>query len=326
MGLARECPSMDLTFGNAPRAFICGLEGGALTRDERSFLRHFQPAGLIVFARNVEAPAQLGMLCADIAQCLERARPAIFIDQEGGRVQRLRPPHFGAYPPAAEFGALYAKNPARALVKAEESAFAMGRELATHGISVACAPVLDVPVDGSHGVIGDRAFSSDPLAVAALGKAFVTGLRRSGIVPVIKHCPGHGRARVDSHHGLPVVDCARFELEATDCVPFKALCAGAFARFFAMSAHVVFSAIDAENPATHSARVIKDIIRGHIGFAGVLLSDDIAMAALSGTLQARARRAYAAGIDLVLHCSGDLAESEEIARAAPPFQRAALQF
>ncbi len=299
------------------RAFVCGCQGKALTPDERAFLRESDPFGVILFRRNVETPAQVRGLIADFRAVVGRDA-AVLVDQEGGRVQRLGPPHWRAYPAAARLGALDLPLPRRAdLVR--RCATLLGRDLRDLGITVDCAPVLDVPAAGAHDVIGDRAFSHQADAVAQLGRAAALGLADAGVMPVIKHIPGHGRARVDSHLDLPVVDTPLDRLWDSDFKPFAAnrdLPA-------AMTAHVVFTALDPDRPATQSAAVIR-FIREAIGFGGLLVSDDLSMQALRGTLRARTEAAFAAGVDLALHCNGDLAEAEAVAGAAPALAGAAL--
>ena len=237
----------------------------------------------------------------------------VLIDQEGGRVQRLRPPLGRALPPAAAFGKLYASDPAGAAEKAYGVARLLADDLAALGINTDCTPVLDIPVSGAHEIIGDRAYGSEPEQVARLAKAVADGLMDGGILPVIKHIPGHGRATADSHLALPVVAESRAELSATDFAPFKAL----NAMPAAMSAHVVFSAIDPDEPASTSAKVIGEVIRGEIGFDGLLMSDDLSMHALSGGMRERAERVIAAGSDLALHCNGDLGEMQQAAAGVP---------
>jgi len=287
---------------------IFGLAGTALSPDEASFFRAAKPAGFILFARNVASPQQLRRLTDSLRDCLGRARLPILIDQEGGRVQRLNPPHWRNAPPMGLFGNVYRINPALAVRGANANAALLGADLAAAGITVDCLPVLDVPVKGADAVIGDRAFSDDPAIVAKLGAAAATGLALAGVLPVIKHIPGHGRARVDSHKALPVVDAPLAELRRTDFVPFARLKDAPFA----MTAHVAYSALDPENPATFSRRVVAEVVRGDIGFTGLLLSDDVGMEALTGAIRERAERAIAAGVDIVLHCSGVRKEMEDV--------------
>ena len=296
----------------APAAAIFGMSGLALTDAEREFFARVRPVGYILFARNVRDPEQVRALVADLRGLVPGHDPLILIDQEGGRVQRLKPPHWRAAPPMAPFGALYARNPAKAREAVRLDLQLIGQELADLGIDVDCAPVMDVPAAGAHDIIGDRAFSRDPLIVADLAVAACDGLIDAGVVPVIKHIPGHGRSRADSHLELPVVESDLATLRASDFVPFAH-----FSKFgrqaFGMTAHVVYSAIDPDRPATNSKRVI-DMIRNEIGFTGLLMSDDLGMKALSGPYDARAGAAIAAGCDVALHCDGNLADMEAVAR------------
>ncbi len=294
------------------QAFITGLAGLAPNADEVRFLRDADPWGLILFRRNVEAPDQLRRLVSDFRDILGREAP-VFIDQEGGRVQRLGPPHWPGYPPAAAYGRLYDVDRALGLRGAELGAQLIAADLRDLGIDADCMPVADVPVSGADAVIGDRAYGEAPEKVAVLAGAAANGLLAGGVLPVVKHIPGHGRATADSHLALPVVETGRAVLEASDFVAFRAL-AG---LPMAMTAHVVFSAIDGDAPATTSAIMVGDVIRRFIGFQGLLMSDDVSMKALSGSLAERSRAALAAGCDVVLHCNGNLGEMEEVAAAAP---------
>jgi beta-N-acetylhexosaminidase len=292
--------------GETRRAAILGIAGTRLSADEIAQFRAAPPFGLILFARNIADPPQLRALTAEIRDLLGAATP-ILIDQEGGRVARLRPPHWPSFPPAAQFE----HGPAEA---AEANAFALGAMCRAEGLDVVCAPVLDLRLEGAHDIIGDRAFSADPAEVARLGGAWIRGLQRAGTIPVIKHIPGHGRAQADSHHELPRVAAARDAL-AADFAPFAAL-AGTGA--WGMTAHILFDALDGELPVTLSPKVILEVIRGAIGFDGVLMSDDLGMKALKGDLGELAAGALAAGCDLALHCSGDAGENAAILAAAPP--------
>lgn len=298
---------------NESKAVIFGSSGLRLTADERAFFADSKPWGFILFGRNIASTAQIADLVAEMRASIGRADAPVLIDQEGGRVQRLRPPIAPHYPAAASLGALYGRDPARGL----RAAWLMSRlhafDLLPLGINVDCLPVLDVPAPGAHDVIGERAYGASATIVAAMGRAAAEGLKAGGVLPVIKHIPGHGRAAADTHHELPVVDASRDELAASDFAPFRALSGEAMA----MSAHVVFSAIDPDNPATTSARVIGEIIRGEIGFDGLLMSDDVSMKALSGDFVARTRAIFAAGCDVTLHCNGDRQEMEAVASAAP---------
>lgn len=299
------------------RAFVCGCAGLALNADERRFLRDARPWGAILFARNVGSREQLRALTSDIRACLGSEAAPILVDQEGGRVQRLGPPQWRAYPRAAAFGSLGAEAGARL---ARLGARLIAYDLREVGVTVDCLPVLDTPTDGAHEIIGDRAYSRDPECVARLGKAAAEGLLAGGVLPVAKHVPGHGRARADSHLELPIVEAPLSELERVDFVPFAANAD----LPLAMTAHVVYSAIDADAPATCSKTVVREIIRGRIGFDGLLMSDDLSMKALRGGVRRRAEAAIAAGCDVVLHCNGDLAEARAIAEGAPELEGRSL--
>jgi beta-N-acetylhexosaminidase len=291
-----------------PRALIVGLSGPTLNVAEQSFLRAAQPFGLILFKRNVENPQNVQRLTSDFRDAVGWNAP-VLVDQEGGRVQRLGPPHWPAYPAAAVYGRIYDVDHAKGLEAARTGARLMASDLVPLGIDVDCLPVADVPVPGSDGVIGDRAYGSEPGKVAALAGAAADGLLDAGVLPVLKHLPGHGRATVDSHKSLPVVEASRADLDGTDFDAFRPLAD----LPLGMTAHVVFRAIDPVAPATTSAIMINQVIRGSIGFTGLLMSDDISMGALQGPLRERARAACAAGCDIVLHCNGDLAEMEDLA-------------
>ncbi len=290
--------------------FICGCAGFALTDDEKRFLAETQPWGLILFRRNVETPEQLLRLSTSFREVVGRLDAPVLIDQEGGRVQRLRAPLWPDYPAASAYAAAVGMD--------AEAAHLGGRliaiELRNSGITVDCAPVLDVPVPGSHDVIGNRAFGTDPEAVARLGGAFADGLMEGGVLPVMKHVPGHGRAGVDSHLSLPIVTTDRATLDRQDFEPFRRL----RGLPMAMTAHVVYAALDPDRPATTSPVVIAEIIRGAIGFDGLLLSDDLSMEALKGSLGERAEAAREAGCDILLHCNGILDEARAVAAQAIP--------
>ena len=294
------------------RAFITGIAGPALTLEERDFLRTAQPWGLIVFARNVASPEQLRRLIADFRELLGRDAP-VLIDQEGGRVQRLGPPHWPSYPPGAAYGELFDRNRKMGLAAARLGARLIAADLAALGIDVDCLPLADMPVPGADQVIGDRAYGTRPDKVAAIAGAIAQGLEEGGVLPVLKHIPGHGRATADSHHKLPVVNADRATLAATDFAAFRPLAA----LPLAMTAHVVFSALDPVAPATTSVSIVRDVIRDSIGFNGLLMSDDMSMGALSGTISERTSAAIAAGCDIVLHCNGKMPEMHEVASAAP---------
>jgi beta-N-acetylhexosaminidase len=301
----------------APRAVILGCAGEALSAGEQRFFAEADPAGFILFRRNCRAPDQVRGLVEALRGCVGRVDAPVLIDQEGGRVARLRPPHWRRYPTAARLAALpdpIAEDAARL------GARLIADDLSRLGITVDCLPVLDLPVAGADPVIGDRAYGAEPERVARLGQAVCEGLLEGGVLPVLKHIPGHGRARVDSHYACPAVAIGHGELSRTDFAPFRALAA----MPWAMTAHIVYRAIDPSAPATLSPRVIAEIIRGEIGFNGVLVSDDLSMRALGGNLADRAQRALAAGCDLALHCNSDLAEMEEIAAAIGPLSGAAV--
>jgi beta-N-acetylhexosaminidase len=301
------------------RAFICGLKGLSLDAEERAFLRDAAPWGVILFRRNVDTREQVARLTGELRDALGRHAP-VLVDQEGGRVQRLNTPNWRAYPSAACFEAAGADDE-RAARLAWLGARLMAHDLRETGIDVDCLPVLDVPAHGSHAIISDRAYSRDPARAARLGRAAAEGLMAGGVAPVMKHIPGHGRAKADSHMELPVVDAPRSALEAVDFPPFKANAD----LPMAMSAHVVYTAIDPAAPATQSRTVVSEIMRGLIGFDGLLMTDDLSMKALTGSFRERAERAIAAGCDMVLHCNGDLAEAEPVAEGAPELAGKALE-
>ena len=291
---------------------IYGCGGPVLSAAERDFFRDTLPWGFILFARNVVDPGQVRALVASLRETVGDARAPVLIDQEGGRVARLKPPHWHARAPAAQFGAAYAQNAENAREATYLNARLIAHDLAQLGINVDCLPVLDVPVAGAHDVIGDRAFATDPATVIDLGRAQIEGLLEGGVLPVMKHIPGHGRAGADSHHALPRVAATAEELSASDFVTFRSLntCP------IAMTAHVVYEAIDPQRPATTSPKVVRQVIRGEIGFDGLLMSDDLSMQALDGPLSVRAKAAQFAGCDLVLHCNGDLEEMKQVAAEA----------
>jgi len=300
-------------------AFITGLEGPQLTAREAAVLRQARPCGVILFARNAVDPDQLRRL-TEAATAAVGEQILVLVDQEGGRVQRLRPPQWRALPAAAAYARAFARDPGRAVRAARAAARLTAADLRAVGINSNCAPLLDVPAPGSHGVIGDRAYGSRAPDVAALGAAVAEGLMAGGVLPVMKHIPGHGRATSDSHFDLPVVSASREELEAVDFVPFRALAA----LPAAMTAHVLFSACDADAPASISKRVTEEVIRGRIGFDGLLMSDDLAMGALSGSAADKAAAVIGAGSDVVLACTGGLEETEAVAAAVPTLSGKAL--
>ncbi len=305
----------------AARAFITGTSSLILTAQEREFLRDERPWGFILFKRNVDNPLQVARLVQDFRETVEDADAPVLIDQEGGRVQRLTLPHWPAYPPGAVFGVLYDRDRALGLQAARLGAQLIANDLADLGITVDCLPLADVPAPGADAVIGDRAYGTEPGKVAAIARAIAEGLELGGVLPVLKHIPGHGRATADTHFKLPVVDASKNDLEAVDFAAFKALSD----LPMAMTAHVVFSAIDATQPATTSATIVEQVIRGAIGFQGLLMSDDVSMNALTGSIAERTRAIVSAGCDMVLHCNGDLAEMRQVAGEAPELSGAALE-
>jgi beta-N-acetylhexosaminidase len=299
---------------------ILGCAGPRLDADEARFFAAARPLGFILFARNCEDRDQVRALVAGLRQAVGRADAPVLIDQEGGRVARLRPPQWRAAPAAAQFGELARSDLAAAREAARINARLIAAELHALGVSVNCAPVLDVPAPGAHDVIGDRALAADPKVVAALGAEVCAGLLAGGVLPVIKHMPGHGRAICDSHLDVPVVEAPIEALREIDFAPFRELSDAPWG----ITSHVVYTALDAL-PATVSRNVIERVIRGEIGFGGLLVTDDISMQALSGGLDERTRAALAAGCDAVVHCTGDLDEMKEVADAAAPLSDAALE-
>jgi beta-N-acetylhexosaminidase len=303
------------------KAFITGLSGVKLTADERGFIASERPWGFILFKRNIEAPKQLALLVEELKKCAGRPDVPVLIDQEGGRVQRLGPPHWPAYPPGALFGALYDLDPALGLSAARLGARLIAADLSELGINVDCLPLADVPVAGADAVIGNRAYGTEPGKVAAIARAVTEGLEEGGILPVLKHIPGHGRANADSHLRLPEVNTSKNELERTDFAAFQPLAD----LPMAMTAHVVFSALDPVHPATTSATIIEQVIRGVIGFQGLLMSDDVSMNALSGSIAERTRAIFSAGCDIALHCNGQLEEMRDVAAETPELSGKALE-
>src|ERR1700761_1948476 len=286
------------------KAFIIGISGPELNVDERAFIAAERPWGFILFKRNVETPAQVASLVDELKKCAGRPEAPVLIDQEGGRVQRLGPPQWPAYPPGAVFGRLYDLDPALGLKAARLSSRLIAADLAELGITVDCLPLADVPVAGADAIIGDRAYGTEPGKVAAIARAVTEGLEKGGILPVLKHIPGHGRATADSHLRLPEVKASKSDLERSVFAAFQPLAD----LPMAMTAHVVFSVLDPVHPATTSATIIAQVIRGAIGFQGLLMSDDVSMNALAGTIAERTRASLTAGCDMVLHCNGKLAE------------------
>jgi beta-N-acetylhexosaminidase len=302
---------------------ILGLAGPVLTDEERGFFREVDPAGFILFKRNVVDRAQMRALTDALHAIAGRDDVPILIDQEGGRVARMQPPIWPAFPPGAAFDRLYDVAPMSAIEAARANAQALGVMLREVGVTVDCLPLLDVRQPGAHDIIGDRALGQEPLRVAALGRATLEGLQAGGAVGVIKHIPGHGRATADSHVELPVVDASAEELE-TDLQPFMALNRAPMG----MTAHVVYTAWDSDRPGSLSPKVIGEIIRGRIGFDGLLMSDDLGMHALQGRFADRTAGVIAAGCDIALHCSGDMAEMQDCAKGVSeiaPHARERLQ-
>jgi beta-N-acetylhexosaminidase len=303
------------------RAFIAGCSGPELTPDEKAFFRDADPWGFILFKRNIDNPAQVLALTDTLRAISGRADVPVLIDQEGGRVQRMGPPHWPRYPTGRAYGAAAPDDPLLRREFARLGARLIAEDLRAVGINVDCLPVLDVPIPGAHDVIGDRAYADDPDTIAVLGRAAAEGLLAGGVLPVVKHIPGHGRARADSHHDLPVVETSREELERQDFEPFRHLAD----MPLAMTAHVVYTAIDPDAPATTSKTVMEEVIRGSIGFDGLVMSDDLSMNALSGSLRERGVAAFAAGCDMALHCNGRLDEMQEVAAASPVLAGEALR-
>jgi beta-N-acetylhexosaminidase len=303
------------------KAFISGCAGTSLTDAELDFFARERPCGLIVFARNCDTPAQLHALVASFKEAVGSDDVLVLIDQEGGRVQRLRSPNWREMPPARLYGELYEADPEAGRAAAFAGARLIAQELRSMGINVNCTPVLDVPQADAHEIISDRAFSTDPDTVIALGRAVMEGTLAGGVLPVIKHVPGHGRAKADSHLSLPRIDATAEELEAVDFRPFQALKDAPLA----MTAHVLLPAFDDRRPATLSPVIMGKVIRDFIGLDGLVMSDDIGMKALRGPFSERARDVIAAGCDVVLHCSGDLGEMVEVAGATPPLDGAAAE-
>ena len=305
------------------RAFITGISGTELSTVEREFIGAARPWGFILFKRNVENPSQVAILIHQLRDALGQPEAPVLIDQEGGRVQRYGPPHWPTYPAGAVFGSLYDLDPALGLTAARLSARLIADDLSRTGVTVDCLPLADVPVPGADAVIGNRAYGTNPLKVAAIARAVTDGLEQGGILPVLKHIPGHGRATADTHFRLPVVDIPRDALEASDFAAFRPLAD----LPMAMTAHIVFSTIDPAHPATTSATMIEQVIRGSIGFQGLLMSDDVSMNALAGSIAERTRAIFSAGCDIALHCNGKLEEMRDVANHSPelsgePLQRA----
>jgi beta-N-acetylhexosaminidase len=303
------------------RAFITGVSGLELTAAERAFIRSERPWGLIIFKRNIETRDQVASLIKEFRGEAGETDAPVLIDQEGGRVQRFGPPNWPAYPAGAVFGALYDLDPVLGLRAAWLSARLIAADLIETGVTVDCLPLADVPVPGADAVIGNRAYGTEPGKVAKIARAVTEGLEQGGVLPVLKHIPGHGRATADTHFRLPEVDTPRSELERVDFAAFQPLAD----LPMAMTAHVVFSALDPAHPATTSATIITQVIRGVIGFQGLLMSDDVSMNALSGSIAERTRAILAAGCDMVLHCNGNLDEMRDVARETPELSGKALE-
>ena len=300
------------------RACIFGLSGTELSAEERAFFSEVQPMGFILFRRNIDTPEQVRALTGSLRACVERD-PLILVDQGGGRVRRLRPPHWPDYPPAAHYRDFaHSIEEERELVRL--GARLMACDLRDLGINVDCAPVLDVPQPGAHDIIGDRAYGMTRESVAVMGRAACEGFLAGGVLPVIKHIPGHGRAGADSHAALPIVDTAYDEIVATDFYPFQ-VCAD---MPIAMTAHVLYRAIDKKHPVTTSKKAIR-VIRDVIGFDGLIVCDDLSMNALSGNLSRRARESVRAGCDVLLHCNGSLPQMTEVVAETPRLKGHALR-
>ena len=301
-------------------AVIFGCAGTAITAEEKAFFRDVDPLGFILFARNVADPDQMRRLTGELRNAIGKDDAPILIDQEGGRVARLKPPHWRTMPAAAKFGEIAAIDRARAAQAVRINHELLAGELRAIGVTVDCTPCLDLKRPETTGAIGDRAFAADPHLVADLGRAAAEGLLAGGVIPVIKHMPGHGRATVDSHLDLPTIDADFDELAESDFVPFRKL----NDLPWGITAHLVYKEIDPERPATLSPRVINEVIRGEIGFQGLLLSDDMSMKALKGTLDVLARGLIDAGCDVALHCNGNMAEMRLVASGCGPLSAAAV--
>jgi beta-N-acetylhexosaminidase len=323
--LARVSLTPDLGAGYSPgmntKAFITGIAGTTLDAAEHAFIASQRPWGFILFKRNIDNPIQVAALISQLRAALGEPGAPVLIDQEGGRVQRFGPPHWPIYPPGAAFGRLYDLDLRAGLRAASLSARLIADDLLKTGVTVDCLPLADVPVAGADAVIGNRAYGTDPDKVAAIARAVTEGLEQGGILPILKHIPGHGRATADTHFRLPVVDTPRDELERTDFAAFRPLAD----LPMAMTAHVVFRAFDGAHPATTSATMIEQVIRGSIGFQGLLMSDDVSMNALAGSLAERTRAIFAAGCDMVLHCNGKMDEMQDVAGETPELSGMALE-
>jgi beta-N-acetylhexosaminidase len=303
------------------RAFITGISGTELNDAEREFIRSERPWGFILFKRNIDTPEQVMTLVQELRSIIGDPDAPVLIDQEGGRVQRFGPPHWPVYPAGAVFGTLYDIDRGLGLTAARLSARLIAADLIDLGVTVDCLPLADVPVAGADTVIGNRAYGTKPGKVAAIARAVTEGLEQGGVLPVLKHIPGHGRATADTHFRLPEVATSKAELERTDFAAFQPLAD----LPMAMTAHVVFSALDPAHPATTSATIIEQVIRGVIGFQGLLMSDDVSMNALAGSIAERTRAIVTAGCDMVLHCNGNLDEMRAVARETPELSGMALK-
>lgn len=295
------------------KALIVGCKGPRLSDAEREFLASERPWGLILFKRNCESSAQIAALTQEFRRVTGYREAPVLIDQEGGRVQRLGPPDWPRFPPAAHFGEIHAHDPGKGREAARLGGRLIAEELASLGITVDCLPVADLRRPEGHGIIGDRAYGDTTEAVVELARAAAEGLMQGGVLPVMKHIPGHGRANADSHEALPTVSASMGELEKTDFEPFRRL----RDLPMAMTAHVLYQSIDPNRAATISKKIVQEIIRGHIGFDGLLMTDDLSMKALTGSLQQRAEMSLEAGCDIVLHCNGDIEEMREIVAVCP---------
>lgn len=297
---------------------LFGCSSTVLTEEEKAFFAEHNPVGLVLFARNIDNPSQVKQLVADFKKVVCHETPLILIDQEGGRVQRMTTPHWRKAPPQGVFANVSFEHQAEALVALELNTRLLARDLKEMGINVNCLPVMDVPVEGSDNIIGDRAYGPDPDRVSVMSGVVIGALYKENILPILKHIPGHGRATVDSHKDLPRVTTSLEELRETDFIPFK----NNRRADLAMTAHIVYEAIDPDHCATQSTILLNDIIREEIGFNGLIMTDDLGMHALAGSMYERAQKSVDAGVDLLLHCSGDMAEMKDVARAAVPLTEA----
>jgi len=309
----------------APLAAIFGCAGTTLSADERAFFKDADPLGFILFARNIDNPAQVRALINDLRDCVGRQDAPVLVDQEGGRVQRLGPPHWRKAPNAETFANLHSEDTERGRNACALNTDLLAAELADLGFSVDCVPVLDIPQPNSDLIIGDRAAGKDVAQSAELGQLVCERMLAGGITPVIKHIPGHGRATVDSHLKLPVVDASADDLRTVDFAPFKAVSAAMGRSVWAMTAHIIYETFDMTAPCTTSAILIADIVRGEIGFDGFLVSDDLSMKALSGSMVQRTKGSLDAGCDAVLHCNGEMEEMTSVAGAARALNAIALE-